>query len=342
MTKQYRIGVLGLTHDHIWGNLDALEKLDGGTLVAAADPNPPLLEQVRSRYGCAVYGDYEQMLEKESLDGVFIYSDNAAGVELAEMAAARGLAMMIEKPLASTFAGGRRAVAAARKANVPLMVNWPIAWWPQLQEAIHQARQGAVGKLWQVKYRAAHQGPKELGCSPYFWGWLYDRQRNGAGALMDYCCYGAALAAVLLGRPQQVTGMAGRLVKTDHDVDDNAVILMRYPGAIAMAEGSWSQWDKNTAYRPVFYGATGTLIAEPGKEGRLLLADADNPMGKPMAVSEPPAHLRSGSAHFLHVLRTGEPLYPMCDPQINLIAQQILQAGLDAAESGQAITLSDD
>ena len=69
------------------------------------------------------------------------------------------------------------------------------------------AQAGEIGQLWQVKYRAAHQGPVELGCSRQFCEWLYDEELNGAGALMDYCCYGAVLAEVLLGKPDQVTGI---------------------------------------------------------------------------------------------------------------------------------------
>ena len=38
------------------------------------------------------------------------------------------------------------------------------------------AQAGEIGQLWQVKYRAAHQGPVELGCSPQFWEWLYDEE----------------------------------------------------------------------------------------------------------------------------------------------------------------------
>jgi len=40
MTKPYRIGVVGLTHDHVWGNLENLAILDSGQLSAVADPKP--------------------------------------------------------------------------------------------------------------------------------------------------------------------------------------------------------------------------------------------------------------------------------------------------------------
>ena len=50
-------------------------------------------------------------------------------------------------------------------------------------------------------------GPIAIGCSKEFVRDLTTPEINGAGALMDYCCYGANLAARLLGRPESVTGM---------------------------------------------------------------------------------------------------------------------------------------
>src|SRR5262249_6574529 len=156
-----------------------------------------------------------------------------AGVRLTELAAAKRLHVLVEKPMAADLAGADRMLAAVRRAGARLMVNWPFAWWPQMQHALRLARDGELGNLWQVKYRAAHAGPREIGCSPYFCEWLYDPRRNGAGALMDYCCYGAALARCLLGVPARVSAVAGRFVKEDILVEDNAVLVMTYPHGLA-------------------------------------------------------------------------------------------------------------
>ena len=65
MPTPIRVGILGLTHDHIWGNLDDLNNSSMGELVAAADPNGPLLEKIRDEYGCEqVFESYEAMLDE--------------------------------------------------------------------------------------------------------------------------------------------------------------------------------------------------------------------------------------------------------------------------------------
>ena len=52
MAKKIRVGVLGMTHDHIWSNLRDLKASSLGELVAAADPNQELLEKAQSKRCC--------------------------------------------------------------------------------------------------------------------------------------------------------------------------------------------------------------------------------------------------------------------------------------------------
>jgi predicted dehydrogenase len=100
MTDKLRIGILGLTHDHIWGNLDNLKESPLGELAAAADLNPELRDKIRSEYLCPqIFDSYEAMLAEASLDAVYIYADNATSAELAVAAAQRGLHVMVEKQL---------------------------------------------------------------------------------------------------------------------------------------------------------------------------------------------------------------------------------------------------
>ncbi|NWG19258.1 MAG: Gfo/Idh/MocA family oxidoreductase [Chloroflexi bacterium] len=338
MTDKLRVGVLGLTHDHVWGNLRDLSHYEGGMLVAAADPNPELREHIKS-LGCEhVFDDYSDMLDTVALDAVYIFSDNLRGAELAEMAAERGLHIMVEKPMAATYAGAARMHGAARAAGVQLMVNWPIMWWPAVQYAFRLIGEGRIGQIWQVNYRSAHSGPRELGCSPFFSEWLYDPRRNGAGALMDYCCYGAALTCALLGLPSRVTAMSGRLWKPDLPAEDNAVILMQHARAISTSTASWTQIGDMTSYEPMIYGSEGTIhIRGHGKE--LWLADREHRDGIQLDVPELPAGMRHSAEYFLGHVRSGEPITGLCSAEVGVMAQEVLEAGILAAAEGRMVSL---
>lgn len=340
MADKLRVGILGLTHDHIWSNLDDLKASPLAELVAAADLNLELREKIRTAYDCPqVFDSFEDMLDQADLDAVYIYADNATSAGLAVMALERGLPAMVEKPMAADLAGADRMLAASRKAGVQLMINWPFTWWPSLQHALRMAQSGELGRLFSVKYRAAHAGPKEYGCTPYFYNWLYDAALNGAGALMDYCCYGTVLARYLLGRPSRVMGVADRLQKDYITIDDNAVIVMHWPGAIAISEASWTQIGNLTSYSPVLYGSNATLVVEPRPTGRLLLATHEHKDGVEIEAPELPEEWRNATSYFVSRVANNLPIEGLCSAEVGRDAQEILEAGLISAGSAEAVSL---
>jgi predicted dehydrogenase len=347
-----RVAVLGLHHDHVWTILQELLLLAGQVqLVAAADPEPALRYKFERLYGgktltgARTFDDYTALLDTEAgrLDAVYLYASNRLSSQLALDAFKRGLHVLVEKPIAANAGDATAMINAARSANRRLMINWPFVWWRQLQHALQLTlHQNRIGRPFQINYRAAHEGIVEMGHSHYFAAWAEDPELAGGGALIDYCCYGAVLARVILGQPSAVTGLCGRLCKKYLKVEDNAVILMQYPDAMAIAQASWTQHGKIAAYTPMIYGETGTLMLEPRLGGRLFHADDDQPKGVEVEVPELPAHLLNASAHFLWALNhPNEPLHPLCDPMHCRDAAAILDAGnASARQQSQLVPVS--
>ena len=339
MSAKTRVGVLGLSHDHVWENVQTLVERHDVELVGAAEPREELRHKFLAEFEIDAVADHETLLAEKELDAVYVFSSNAEGACLVVSAAERGLHVLVEKPMAASLAQADAMLAAARQNNVRLMVNWPFAWWPQLQYALKLADEGVIGDLWQVKYRAAHAGPQELGCSPAFCDWLFNPQLNGGGALMDYCCYGAVLARVLMGVPSRVTALTGRFCKENIIVEDNALLAMTYPRGMATAEGSWTQIGKLTSYTTALYGSAGTLLVEPRAGGRLLLSTAGDPEGSEIEVPPVAPHLTDSAAHFIHGIRTGEAFQLLCQGRVCRDTQEILESGLKSVEAGSEISL---
>ena len=328
----HRIITLGLHHDHVWSNLEELAATGRAELAGAADADAELLAKYRDRFPGETTESYDELLSRDGLTAAYVFGSNKLSEDLVVKACEHGLHCLVEKPMAATLAGAERMHAAARASGVRLMVNWPFAWWPQLRHGIYMAQVGELGKLWQVRYRAAHQGPVELGCSRQFCEWLYDAELNGAGALMDYCCYGAVLAEVLLGQPESVSGLRVRTgLKPDLALEDNAVLLLKYPHAFATTEVSWTQIGHLTSYSATIYGNKGTIQIEPGHDGRILHATAEHPDGIALHVAAQPDHLRNASTHFLAAIDDpAMEIHPLCDAGHGLNAQRILEEGIQA------------
>ena len=339
MSKTYRIGVIGLTHDHIWGNLENIASLENAQLAAVADPNQPLLDRVAKDYGCVTYTDHQEMADRESLDIAYIFCDNAQGADVGAWAAEQGLHVMVEKPMAATLEGAERLIAAADKAGVRLMINWPVVWRPQVQAALKIATQPEFGTIWQLTHRAGHGGP-EAECSSYFAEWILDPKRNGAGAIVDLCSYGINIARALMGRPEHITCVAGKRYEPALPVEDNAIVVMSYPKATATAEGVWGQVGQPiTGYLATIWGTNGSVTLGPGRGGRLWTTTADEPTSVEIEPPTPAPHMANGTAHFLWALETDSELHPLCRPAICRDTQEVLDAAIRSAEDGARVTL---
>jgi len=342
---RWNIGIMGLIHDHVWTHLRELAGREDVNL-SVADPNAPLLAKARDEYGVArTHVDPATLLEREHPDAVLIFADNAGKVPLVELAASHGRPIMTEKPMAASLADAERMRVATVGAGIPLMVNWPTAWRPEIRHAIHLATEGAIGEIFRLNFRGGHRGPKEYGCSPYFYSWLYDRARSGAGAYMDYCGYGASIARLSLGMPSRAHATIGRLQKDYIDVDDNAILTLRYARAMAVIEATWTSAGPVLNSGPIFYGREGTLVAErrpprgegrrAGEGGAVLHVTRDNPDGVLIEPPSLPEGERTAVEYFLTCLAADRPIEGLVGAAVGRDAQEILEAGLRSAVAGR-------
>jgi predicted dehydrogenase len=347
--RKYRAAVLGLSHDHIWHHVADLGTAPEVEVVHVAEEHEKLVGRLADRVAIGrVYATAEELLAHEQIDFALIYADNRRSAELAVMAMRRGIHVMVEKPMAANLGQADRMLTTATGAGVKLMVNWPIAWNPAIRYALQLAAEGRIGRVTHAEYRGAHAGPKEYGCSTYFYEWLYDASRNGGGALIDYCSYGAMVARMLLDLPHAVTAVGGRLQKDYIEVEDNAVLLLRYPRAMGIAQASWSQIGPGRGAGPIIYGTTGTIIVHqiPGareghvvREGQVELVTVDRLEGEVLDPPELPAEERSALVYFLHCLSHDVPVEGMVSAAVGRDVQEILEAGYRSLAAGRTVPL---
>ena len=339
MRKKVRIGIVGLVHDHVWGVLNQFVALENAEVTCAADMNEPLLKKVKDLGVKKTYKRYEDLLADEKIDAVIVYTENSRAADVTEAAAEHGLHVMVEKPMAASLEQARRMYRAAERSGVRLMVNFPTTWSPVVRHAGKLAQEGVVGRIYQVRYRAGHEGPKEIGCSRYFYEWLYDEELNGAGAFMDFCCYGANICRWILGVPEKALALGGTYVRDYLTVEDNAVLLMGYEKAMGIAEATWSQIGSGgpLQYPLMLKGSEGTIAA--GQDLQVYTSEKQcwekvepPPLEKPN---------QNGPEHFVTSILQEKPFEDSVSASHNLDVQAILEAGLVSMREGRAVSLNE-
>ncbi|MFQ6094827.1 MAG: Gfo/Idh/MocA family protein [Candidatus Bathyarchaeia archaeon] len=337
MVDRLRIGVVGLVHDHVWGILEEFREVEGAEVTCASDVNGPLLAKVKELGVKRTYESHGDLLSKEEIDGVIVYTENSLHADVTEQAAERGLHVMVEKPMAANLEQAERMLKASKRYGIKLMVNYPTAWYPTFRQAHKLADEGLIGRIYQVRYRAAHEGPKEIGCSRYFYEWLYNKELNGAGAFMDYCCYGANMCRWILGVPEKAVALGGTYVRDYLTVEDNAVLLMGYEKAMGIAEASWSQIGEGVPprYTLIINGSEGVIAA--GRDLRVYTAEKKG--WETIEPSPLEKGRRNGPEHFVTCILEDKPVDDLVSPIYNRDAQAILEAGLISMREERSVYL---
>jgi predicted dehydrogenase len=124
-------GVMGYNHARV------LAEMPGVTLVGVADPDEKQADFVRHTLGCAAVPDIADLLAL-GVDAVSIAAPTHLHRSVALAAIGHGVHALVEKPIASSVEEGREIIAAARRANVTLMVGHVERFNPAVQ-AIKEA-----------------------------------------------------------------------------------------------------------------------------------------------------------------------------------------------------------
>jgi predicted dehydrogenase len=155
------------------------------------------------------YMDYDDMLGSEKLDAVSIVTVDIMHAPISLAAVARGLAVLCEKPLATTLADARRMRDAAARRGVVTHVNFSCRNSSGAQAAAGLIQGGGIGRILHVEASYLQSWLVQDA-----WGdwrtnpsltWRLSRAHGSAGVLGDVGCHIYDLTALLCGDISEIT-----------------------------------------------------------------------------------------------------------------------------------------
>jgi predicted dehydrogenase len=333
-----RVGVAGLSHDHVHNIMHQYR--NGQVIIAGiAEADAQLVQRYKKSYhlpDSLFYPSLTALLQHTHPDAVLAYNAIADHLQVVEACAPKGIAVMVEKPLATTVKDAERIAALAKQYHIQVLTNYETTWYNTNQQVFDMAvNQQAIGGVRKMVVHDGHQGPQEIGCSRDFLSWLTDPVKNGGGALRDFGCYGANLMTWLMqGKaPIAVTAVTRHIKPAVYPkVDDDATILLEYPGATGIIEASWN-WPFSIKDWEVF-GTTGYLHAlNPTVLQRRMKDQYENIPVKPAAYQD--------NISYLADVLGGktDPGNDLSSLSNNLIVVKILEAASRSAKEGKRIVL---
>ncbi|MEU8953186.1 Gfo/Idh/MocA family oxidoreductase [Streptomyces sp. NPDC048518] len=238
-----KVAVLSFAHVHAAGYLRLLARMPGiEALGCDPDTDRAAPGEVRGRAvadaaGTGYADTYEQAFAWGP-DAVIVCSENARHRPLVERAAAHGVPVLCEKPLAASVADGEAMVAACRAAGVRLAVAYPVRFSPAYAAVKSAVASGRAGRILAVS--GANNGAMPTRARR----WFAEPELSGGGALMDHTVHIADLLDDLFGeaRAVEVYAQTNNLLYADEvAAETSGLVSVTYAdGAVATIDCSWS------------------------------------------------------------------------------------------------------
>ncbi|AFZ74105.1 Gfo/Idh/MocA family protein [Natronobacterium gregoryi] len=250
------VGNIGMVH------LKSARAMADVEVVAAADP---VLENRRraERAGVArTYDDYATLLDAETLDAAVVALPPILHLEAVERAAAAGVDVFVEKPLARSTDEAEQLLETAESAGIAVGVDHTLRYQPDVAGVREEYEDGAAGHVPYASLVRLNDSP--LGRPPVEDAppsWPLDPDAAGGGSLLELGIHCFDVLYCLFGDLEVRSAAVGNTLELP--VEDAATVLMYAPETettITLHCGSY-QWEElpevNTRLR--LEGVTGTI-----------------------------------------------------------------------------------
>jgi len=221
--QKIRIAVIGLFHG--MNHVKSIINCDEAELVAICDLKEKYSKEAQ-KLGVNFYLDYQEMLDKEKLDGVVLAIPNNLHAPFTEECGERGLHVLVEKPIASTVEDADRIIGAEKKYGIKLLVGHHRRFSRYIQRLREAVQSKEIG---------------EFVCASIFWNALKNKEyfqevwrtKEGGGPLNINTIHDIDDLRFIVGEIDQVYAEVSNRIR-QFEVEDTASIVVKFrKGGIA-------------------------------------------------------------------------------------------------------------
>lgn len=190
-------GAMGRNHLRVLNDLAAVE------IVGVADADIATAENSARRLRTASYGDYKEMLDHVRPDAVVVAVPTILHREVVLEVIARGMHVLVEKPIAFTVEEGREMIEAAQAAGVILTVGHIERYNPAIAELHRRLREEELGRVFQMHARRLGPFPPRV---------------RDVGVVIDLATHDIDIMRFLSGSEvARVSAETARRIHTEHE-----------------------------------------------------------------------------------------------------------------------------
>lgn len=254
ITGDVRVALVGcgrISRNH----LDAIARVEGLQLVAAADTDLPRAEAVSAAHGVPAFGSLGEMLATVPSDLVSICTPSGLHPQHGILAAEAGRHVLTEKPMAISLAAADEMVQACDAAGVQLFVVKQNRLNPPIQLLKRAVDKGRFGRLYMANVTVRWTRPQAYyDAEPWRGTWEFD-----GGALMNQASHYVDLMQWLMGPAESVMAKTATQARRIEAEDSGVAIVKFRSGALGVLEVNVLTYPKNLEGSITLLGETGSV-----------------------------------------------------------------------------------
>ncbi len=252
-----KAGVIGLGMG--WNHLQSYMAHPDVEVVAIADRRSDRREKAKKEYGSLkIYDEGIEMLQAGKFDILSVAVPNNQHKDLTVAGLEAGANVLCEKPMALDTAEAEEMLAAAKKANRKLGINFSYRFTPQSRAMKSLVEDGRVGEIYYARsVWLRRRGVPGLAASAFgaqgggAGSWFFDKSQAGGGPLIDLGVHRLDLALWMMGYPEpawvlgstyaKIAPGIAKAQKLDYTVEDLACAMIKFKnGATLELDASWA------------------------------------------------------------------------------------------------------
>ncbi len=196
-----------------------LQRVEGHEVVSVGSRTQESADAFGDKFNVPYrHPSYQALVNDPDVDAVYVATHHPMHRRDAELAMAKGKAVLCEKPLAMTYADALSMVECSRENNVLFMEAMWARFLPHMIRVKEIVASGVLGEI--ISVQADHGQWFEQ--DPEF---RLFKPELGGGALFDLGIYPVSFASMIFGEPASITAKA---TKAFTGVDGQTSIILQY------------------------------------------------------------------------------------------------------------------
>ena len=264
------VGIRGMGQTHLRG------LINGGLAknVAGCDISPDVCRDIGAALNIPTFSSVPQLLNDFKPDAVVIATPPSRHGEVARACFERGIAVLTEKPIASTLEESRALVELAAAKNIPFQCGFQMRYCGVTRALQSVIDTGVLGRL-------SHIGLVQISGPHHVKGYM-SRARTG-GIFYEKHCHQVDIFRYFFGEPTRAIAIAAPNLINHYEIEDNVMSVFQFKdgsqGTIAFDTRRAVQIDglakperaiegraAGHFYEMTFSGATGSASYDPWTE----------------------------------------------------------------------------